>query len=151
MKIAISIAIDDSVAAASPGRRLGGKCSDVEPKLESRPPIGGPRIRPRPKAMLMRAISRERFSSSVVSAMYACAVEMLAEAMPEKMRVAKSIATFEAKANVEKPRMLPKRLIIRTGRRPMRSESRPQIGEKRNCMNEKLPRIRPRVMPLAPY
>jgi len=37
-----------------------------------------------------------------------------------------------------------------TGRRPIRSDHRPQIGEKRNCITENEAMMRPIVKPLAP-
>ena len=42
-------------------------------------------------------------------------------------------------------------LHMRTGRRPARSEMRPQTGTKRNCISEKLVPSRPTMNALAPY
>ncbi len=139
----------DSAAAATPGRRFGDSFMLVL-MLDRTPPTGGPRTRPRPNAIPMRAMPFDRFFSSVESATYACAVEMLAAATPQTIREAKNMATLDAKANVQNPRTFPRRLAMITGLRPIRSESRPQSGEKRNCISEKLPRIMPSVVPPAP-
>ena len=43
------------------------------------------------------------------------------------------------------------RLPMMTGRLPIRSESRPQSGEKRNCMSEYEVLRSPTATPVAPY
>ena len=58
----------------------------------------GPNVKPRPKAALKIPKLPARFSGGVTSAMYALAVEKLAEVIPEMMRPTKSQLTPGASA-----------------------------------------------------
>ena len=62
---------------------------------------------------------------------------MFAVAMPLQMRATKSQIRVGAKPSIAIPIAEAAMLQSSTGRRPTRSESRPQIGMKRNCMMEK--------------
>ena len=82
--------------------------------------------------------------------MYACAVGMLAPAMPPMMRATNSSGSDVASASPRYDRhdpISPTRMI---GLRPIRSDQRPQIGENRNCISEKLVPSRPIVNADAP-
>ena len=62
---------------------------------------------------------------------------MFAVAMPLQMRATNSQIKVGAKPSIAIPIAEAAMLQSSTGRRPTRSESRPQIGMKRNCMMEK--------------
>src|SRR5437868_1084679 len=95
-------------------------------------PRAGPKIKPKPKAMPIRPIFCVRFSGGVISAMYALATERFAPQIPAKTREASIIHNPECPVMVDATAKSPYEtadpaLLTRiTGRRPMRSESRPQ-------------------------
>ena len=91
-----------------------------------------------------------RFSGVVVSAMNACAVGMVAPMMPANDRDTKSSASVFASPKPRYDTNDPKRPIRMTGRRPMRSDSRPHIGAKMNCISEKEVPSRPTVSAVPP-
>jgi hypothetical protein len=107
-------------------------------KRDSSPPMNGPRMKPSPNEMPMIAIPRERRSGVVTSAMYAWATAMLAVAMPLNARAASTSGSVGANPSRSIPTDDAKMLQSSTGRRPTRSDSRPQIGMKTNCMMEKI-------------
>ena len=77
-------------------------------------------------------------SGVVTSAMYACAVGMFAPAMPPTMRAMNSSGSDVATASVTYDRHEPSSPTRMMGFLPTRSDQRPQIGENRNCISEKL-------------
>src|SRR3989304_7718756 len=112
--------------------------------------MAGPKMKPRPKAAPTRPMPFARFSGGVMSAITAGAVGIFAPAMPAKMRAAKSSGNDETDANARYDRNDPNRPARMIGRRPMRSESRPQIGAKMNCISENDGDNIPTVSPGAP-
>ena len=84
----------------------------------------------------MSPIPLARSSGAVTSATKARAMAMLAVAAPAKRREASSTAKLPARPYTRKARAVAKIEASSTGRRPIRSESRPQIGAKTNCMAE---------------
>jgi hypothetical protein len=76
---------------------------------------------------------------------------MFAPAMPPMIRAKKMIASELASASTRYDRQEPASPIRMIGRRPTRSDSRPQTGEKRNCISEKLVPSSPTMNALAPY
>ena len=132
---ATSSAVSDSDPATMPGSRLPAMpCFD--PTCASAPESGGPRMKPMPNAAPMRPMPLARSSCVVVSAMYACAVPMFPPPAPAITREANSRVRLRENAKRKYPRQLAVRLMRITGRRPMRSESRPHTGAKKNCMIE---------------
>ena len=93
-------------------------------------------MKPSPNAAPIRPMPRARSSGGVVSAITAWAVAMLPPQMPASRREANSMASESASANRTKPTTEPMSEISSTGRRPTRSERRPRIGEKTNCIAE---------------
>jgi hypothetical protein len=99
--------------------------------------MNGPSVKPSPKALPMTMpMPRARSSGGVMSAMYACATARFAVAMPLKTRAASSIGSVVAAPSNAIPAAVAAMLHSSTGRRPTRSDSRPQIGMNRNCMTE---------------
>ena len=68
----------------------------------------------------------------LTSPMYALATAMFPLKTPERNRMARAKSRVDERPKAVKNTVFPTRPIMRTGRRPMRSESEPQIGEKRN-------------------
>ena len=97
----------------------------------------------------------------MTSAIYACAVEIVAPAIPAPMRVMKSQVNGvrpasravgerdDANPKTAYEAVEPARPRIRIGRRPTRSETCPQIGEKTNCIAENDAINSPRTGPSA--
>ena len=84
-----------------------------------------------------------------MSAMYACAAEMLPPAKPE-IRRAKSSSGYEpANANSRYPAALRMVVVRMIGRRPMRSDRRPRTAVARNCIPEKANTKAPKPRPLG--
>ena len=79
----------DSVAAKNAGAEY--------PQWLRKPPMAGPKMKPRPKAAPTNPMPLARFSGVVESAMNACAVGMFAPAIPARMRAANSIASESAR------------------------------------------------------
>ena len=71
-----------------------------------------------------------------MSAITACAVEMLPPDRPSITREANSTTNDPANPNNRYPTAEPASDSSSTGRRPQRSDSRPRIGANRNCMIE---------------
>ncbi len=93
---------------------------------------------------------RARFSIVVLSAMTACAAGMFAPEMPAKIRERKSTESDPASPNTRYDTNDPNRLIRMTGRRPIRSDSRPQMGAKTSCISENDVESSPIIRPVAP-
>ncbi len=77
-----------------------------------------------------------RFDGPVISATYANAVEIFPAMAPPASRAANSIHKESANPSQTYAPTAPVRLAISTGRRPIRSLSRPQRGAARNWVNE---------------
>ena len=82
--------------------------------------------------------------------MNACAVGMLAPAMPARLRARKSIGSEVASAKNAYDRAEPSSPIRMTGLRPIRSDNRPQNGANRNCASENEDDSRPTITADAP-
>ena len=78
------------------------------------------------------AIPFVRSFSSVMSAAAALATAMLPAIMPETRRVTTTTQNWAAKIQRRYERAFPARVMVRMRRRPRRSDSAPQTGEKMN-------------------
>jgi len=97
----------------------------------------GPKIIPRPMAAPSIPTPRARFSGVVVSAMKAIAVGSVAdEITPASARIAMNWNRFCDRPCAVNERANPAMPIRSTGLRPIRSETRPHIGAKMNCITE---------------
>ncbi len=89
---------------------------------------------PTPMAAPIIPIPPPRSRSDVLSPMYAIAVGRVAEErILARTRAAISIHNSIEKPNSNCAKALPNTPIIKTGLRPIRSDTPPQIGEKMNC------------------
>ena len=104
---------------------------------ENSAPRAGPMMKPRPNAAPRTPYDLARFSSVLMSAMYARAVVMLPPDSPSTMRAANSIHRLCATASITKLTTVPMRLRIRTGRRPQRSDHSPSSGAAISWATEK--------------
>ena len=68
--------------------------------------------------------------------MYACATAMFAVAMPLQKRAMNNTTRLCATPSSAMPAAVAAILQISTGRRPTRSDRRPQMGMNRNCISE---------------
>ena len=75
---------------------------------------------------------------------------MAPAAMPPMMRARKMSGNEVASARARYDRQDPSKPSRMIGLRPILSDQRPQIGENRNCINEKLVPSRPMVNADAP-
>ena len=128
-----------------------GPVTPNQPTLSA--PSTGPKMNPNPNAMPMSPIRLERSSGSETSAMYALATERFAPQTPAAIREASSSQMEpapQAKANTVYEIQAPVVLMSNTGRRPMRSDSRPHIGAKMNCISEYEATMQPAIRPDAP-
>jgi hypothetical protein len=121
------------LASESAAAKSGGAAC---PHRLRKPPIAGPKMKPRPNAAPSTPIPRARFSRVVVSAMNAWAVETVAPATPAKILDAKSSASESASPKRRYEPNEPASPSSRIGRRPSRSDRRPQTGMKTNCIAE---------------
>ena len=94
-------------------------------------------MKPRLNAEPMIPMRPARWSEGVMSAMQPCRVEMLPEKKPLANRTANAIQTFGEKASPTYITAAIEMVVISTGRRPIRSDSRPHTGSPRNWPNEK--------------
>src|SRR5688572_26558869 len=121
------------------------------PRWVRTPPIAGPKINPSPNAAPTIPMPRARFSAVVISATYACAVGIFAPAIPPTIRAAKISANELARASERYEMHEPSSPIRMMGRRPIRSDQRPQIGANTNCISEYTVLSMPTVNAFAPY
>ena len=104
--------------------------------------------------MPIKPMRLERSSGGEMSAMYALATERFAPQIPAAIRLASSSqmeCAPQAMANTAYEMHAPAVLMSSTGRRPMRSDKRPHIGAKMNCMSEYEATMQPASKPEAPY
>ena len=103
-----------------------------------KPPIKGPTIKPMPKAAPMSPrLCVLSFGSFEISTRQLWAVEILPAAIPSIMRPMKRNIRLCAEAKTNQPSAVLEMLIIRIGRRPIRSESAPRKGLLMNEQNAK--------------
>ncbi len=103
---------------------------------ERKPPIAGPSTKPRPNAAPMIPIPFARPSGGVTSATNARAMAMFAVAAPANNRETRRMANVEAAPYIANASAVIAIETSSTGRLPIRSERRPQIGANTNCMSE---------------
>jgi hypothetical protein len=115
-----------------------------------KPPIGGPKMKPKPKAAPIMPRALARFSRSVTSVMYACEVAMLAEPTPAIARATSSTAMVCALASNRKAMAVINTVPAITGRRPCLSLKLPQNGEKMKFMSAYTAMMRPTMSDEAP-
>ncbi len=99
--------------------------------------MAGPIRMPRPDAAPSIPIPWARSWGPVESATYAWATEMVPPAAPAAMRETKRAKSDSASPKIMYETADAKRPAMMNGRRPRRSEIRPQIGTAMNCMAEK--------------
>ncbi len=93
-------------------------------------------MKPSPKAAPMSPMPFARFSEVVESAMNAWAVDTVAPEMPAQIRDTNRSGSDPAKPKTRYDAADQPSPSRRIGRRPTRSESRPQSGMKTNCIPE---------------
>ena len=93
-------------------------------------------MNPSPNAAPSTPNALARFSSRVMSAMYARAVVMLPPDSPSTMRAANSMKRLCANASMTKLTTVPSRLKIKIGRRPHRSDMSPSTGDATSWLSE---------------
>ena len=99
-----------------------------EKELKS-PPMSGPTIKPMPKAIPISPRLRVLSCGFLeMSTRELCAVEIFPAAMPSMIRPMKRNMRLRAEAKTSQPRAVLAMLMIRTGRRPIRSDSAPRKG-----------------------
>ena len=119
----------------NPAMYDGNACPDIPNNdLSARnPPNAGPIAKPKPNAEPIYPKYRPRFSGGVKSAIYAFAVVRDAEVkIPANILEAKIMARLVANPRTAKENPAPNRPSKITGRRPIRSDNRPQMGAKMN-------------------
>jgi hypothetical protein len=91
-----------------------------------------------------------RSSSAVTSATYADATLTFAAKAPPNTRAAKIHGSELASPSASSESAVPATVISKTGRRPMRSERRPQSGANTNCAAAWHIKSNPSTVALAP-
>ena len=115
---------------------------------EKNPPIAGPNTKPRPNAAPIYPIPLERFSLVVISETTDWAAERFAEKIPanaldRRSNVKDGYTPVKTRAIKKYEITFPAKLIIRIGFLPYISEREPQTGVNINCINEKIPTVKP--------
>ena len=108
----------------------------INPNSASIELIAGPSVNPSPNAAPTIPYAFARSFGGVMSARYACAVEIFPPVAPAKIRLRYNTGNDPASANTTYPTAEPSTLINSTGRRPTRSEIAPRHGVARNCAAE---------------
>ena len=120
------------------------------PASAASPPRAGPNTKPTPNAALSRPRRWARSSGGATSVTAPCATETLAPDAPSTMRPTNSIHTDVAPPVITLPTAVPNSDSRMTGRRPIRSDSRPNSGEKISWATENDETTKPSVVGLAP-
>src|SRR5689334_21548755 len=125
MKATSAIATRLSDEDSSAGSAEFAVCSSLP---ASSPPIAGPHMKPTPIAAPTVPSAFARFSRVLMSDPYANAAEMMPAMNPASMRDTSNHQSAQAKPSIAYDTHAPDRLVMRMGRRPHRSLSRPQNG-----------------------
>jgi hypothetical protein len=86
----------------------------------------------------------------VASVMYAVATPRFPAKAPDAIRATNSVVRELARPSISNAPVLPAMVKSSTGRRPMRSDSRPHSGPAMNCISAKLATSSPSSTPPAP-
>lgn len=117
---------------------VAGLNHDTKFGSDNFPPMYGPIIKPNPNAAPMKPKFRARVSGLEMSAIAACATEMLPPVIPSNALDANKSGIFRVIipiANVTYEIQVPVNAIASTFFLPNLSDSWPSMGVARNCMN----------------
>src|SRR4051812_25344808 len=108
--------------------------------------MAGPSTNPTPNAAPRSPSNRGRSSGGATSVTAPCATDPLAPETPSTTPPTNSIQPDVAAPVMTLPTAVPNNDSRMTGRRPIRSESRPSTGEQTNCANEYEATTKPNVV-----